>query len=128
VRCCRTLELRGDLRGGRFVAGMSGEQFALPEAVGQLRKVRRVGPTGQLVGMTAVDPLNLTGVVTPGPRVASTATNRVAYLDGVPVAAKDAGKTVTLSEYDPSLRRDVERALVRVRMPPKLRVYLGRAG
>jgi ATP-dependent Lhr-like helicase len=124
----RRLEARGEIRGGRFVSGMSGEQFALPEAVGQLRKVRREGPTGQLVGMSAVDPLNLTGVITPGPRVASIATNRVAYLDGVPVAAQDAGKVVALAEYDPSLRRDVERALVRVRMPPKLRVYLGRAG
>ncbi|NNG15808.1 MAG: DEAD/DEAH box helicase [Gemmatimonadales bacterium] len=124
----RRLEARGEIRGGRFVSGMSGEQFALPEAVGQLRKVRREGPTGQLIGMSAADPLNLTGVITPGPRVGSIATNRVAYLDGVPVAAQDAGKVVVLGEYDPSMQRDVERALVRVRMPPKLRVYLGRAG
>jgi ATP-dependent Lhr-like helicase len=124
----RRLEARGEIRGGRFVSGMSGEQFALPEAVGQLRKVRRGGPTGQLIGMSAADPLNLTGVITPGPRVASIATNRVAYLDGIPAAAQDAGKVITLGEYDHSLRREVERALVRVRMPPKLRVYLGRAG
>ncbi len=124
----RRLEARGEIRGGRFVSGMSGEQFALPEAVGLLRKVRREGQSGQLIGMSAADPLNLTGIITPGPRVGAIGSNRVAYLDGVPVASRESGKTVTLAEVDQGLWRDVERALVRVRMPPKLRVYLGRAG
>ncbi len=107
---------------------MSGEQFALPEAVGQLRKIRREAVAGQLVGISASDPLNLSGVITPGRRIPAVASNRLVYLDGVPVAAREAGAFVPLAEFDPALRRDVERALVRVRMPPKLRVYLGRAG
>ncbi|HSM17496.1 MAG TPA: hypothetical protein VK845_10950, partial [Gemmatimonadales bacterium] len=124
----RRLEARGEIRGGRFVSGMSGEQFALPEAVGQLRKIRRDAVAGQLVGISAADPLNLSGVVTPGRRIPAVATNRLVYLDGAPIAAREAGAFVPLAEFDPALRRDVDRALVRVRMPPKLRVYLGRAG
>jgi len=124
----RRLEARGEIRGGRFVSGMSGEQFALPEAVGQLRKIRREAVDGQLAAISASDPLNLSGVITPGRRIPAVATNRLVYLDGVPIAAQEAGAFVPLAEFDPALRRDVDRALVRVRMPPKLRVYLGRAG
>ncbi len=124
----RRLEARGEIRGGRFVSGMSGEQFALPEAVGMLRKIRREGTIGQLVGISATDPLNSSGVITPGRRVPALLTNRLVYLDGVPVAAQEAGTFTALTEFDPALQRDIERALVRVRMPPKLRVYLGRAG
>jgi ATP-dependent Lhr-like helicase len=62
----RRLEARGEIRGGRFVNGMSGEQFALAEAVGQLRAIRREGPRGQLISISAADPLNLVGVVTRG--------------------------------------------------------------
>ncbi|HZB27946.1 MAG TPA: helicase-related protein, partial [Gemmatimonadales bacterium] len=61
----RRLEARGEIRGGRFVTGMSGEQFALPEAVGQLRAIRRLKTEEQLVGISAADPLNLTGIITP---------------------------------------------------------------
>ena len=58
----RRLEARGEIRGGRFVSGMSGEQFALPEAVGQLRAIRREGPRGQLISISAADPLIVAGV------------------------------------------------------------------
>ncbi|HEU4385707.1 MAG TPA: DEAD/DEAH box helicase [Anaeromyxobacteraceae bacterium] len=82
----RRLEAQGRIRGGRFVAGFSGEQFALPEAVEALRAARRAERAGGRVEISAADPLNLVGVVTPGERVAATLGNRVAYLDGVPVA------------------------------------------
>src|SRR6185436_7091315 len=62
----RKLEARGELRGGRFVGGFAGEQYALPEAVGLLRQVRREEPRGELVAISAADPLNLVGIVTPG--------------------------------------------------------------
>jgi ATP-dependent Lhr-like helicase len=79
----RRLEARGALRGGRFVAGFSGEQFARPEAVEALRAVRKQPLSGQLVRLSAADPLNLTGIVLPGPRVPAIAANSVTYVDGV---------------------------------------------
>ena len=82
----RRREARGEIRGGRFVTGFSGEQFALAEAVAALRGVRRVAKEGQeRVELSAADPLNLVGVLTPGARVPATLGNRIAYLDGVPV-------------------------------------------
>src|SRR5437763_13002796 len=69
VRVYRRLEARGEIRGGRFVSGMSGEQFALPEAVERMREVRRGAHDGLYVTISAADPLNLTGVVTTGERV-----------------------------------------------------------
>jgi ATP-dependent Lhr-like helicase len=86
LMCCRRLEARGDLRGGRFVAGFSGEQFATPEAIGLLREVRRKEATGQFVAVSGADPLNLLGILTPGPRVPSLTGNRVLYRDGIPIA------------------------------------------
>jgi ATP-dependent helicase Lhr and Lhr-like helicase len=80
----RRLEARGELRGGRFVAGLAGEQFALPEAVELSRAVRRRPGQGEVLRVAAVDPLNLTGVVTPGPRVPSVLGQEVVYVDGVP--------------------------------------------
>ncbi|HZH04090.1 MAG TPA: DEAD/DEAH box helicase, partial [Myxococcaceae bacterium] len=65
----RRLEARGEIRGGRFVSGMAGEQYALPEAVDLSRAVRRTAPLNQVIEISAVDPLNLTSVVTPGPRI-----------------------------------------------------------
>jgi ATP-dependent Lhr-like helicase len=80
----RRMEARGTVRGGRFVNGFSGEQYALPEAVETLRAVRKQERTGEIVTLSAADPLNLVGVVLPGPRVPSLATNVVTYVDGVP--------------------------------------------
>jgi ATP-dependent Lhr-like helicase len=65
----RRLEARGELRGGRFVQGFSGEQYALPEAVASLREFRNRERSGDLVTLSAADPLNLAGIVTPGRRV-----------------------------------------------------------
>ncbi|HEY6106460.1 MAG TPA: DEAD/DEAH box helicase, partial [Anaeromyxobacteraceae bacterium] len=82
----RRLEAQGRIRGGRFVAGSSGEQFALPEAVEALRAARRGERAGERVDLSAADPLNLVGVLTPGERVAAALGNRVAFVDGVPAA------------------------------------------
>jgi ATP-dependent Lhr-like helicase len=83
----RRREARGEIRGGRFVTGFSGEQFAAAEAVAALRGVRRAPKEGhERVELSAADPLNLVGVLTPGARVPATLVNRVAYLDGIPVA------------------------------------------
>jgi ATP-dependent Lhr-like helicase len=81
----RAMEARGEVRGGRFVAGFSGEQFALPEAVEALRAVRRAPREGERVELSAADPLNLAGILLPGPRVPATLGARIAYVDGVPV-------------------------------------------
>jgi ATP-dependent helicase Lhr and Lhr-like helicase len=85
VRVYRRLEMRGELRGGRLVAGFVGEQFAAPEALEALRAARREPKDGQVIALSACDPLNLVGIVTPGPRVPATLANTVIYRDGVPV-------------------------------------------
>jgi ATP-dependent Lhr-like helicase len=83
----RRLEARGEIRGGRFVSGLSGEQFALPEAADALRALPRVtSEQMEEAHIAATDPLNLVGILTPGPRVAAVAGQRVVYRDGVPVA------------------------------------------
>jgi ATP-dependent Lhr-like helicase len=79
----RRMEARGTIRGGRFVNGFSGEQYAVPEAVEALRAVRKQERTGERVTLSAADPLNLTGIVLPGPRVPAVAANQVTYVDGV---------------------------------------------
>ena len=80
----RRMEARGTVRGGRFVTGFVGEQYALPEAVEQLRAVRRAARGGEVVRISATDPLNLVGIVTPGPRIPAVRTNSVTYIDGLP--------------------------------------------
>jgi ATP-dependent Lhr-like helicase len=87
TRVYRRLEARGEIRGGRFVSGMAGEQFALPDAVPVLREVRRTPPSGAIHAISTADPLNLVGIVTAGTRLRAAGRNRVAYRDGVPVAA-----------------------------------------
>jgi ATP-dependent Lhr-like helicase len=109
----RRLEARGEIRGGRFVSGMSGEQFALPEAVARLRSIRRQAPTGRLLSISAVDPLNLVGILTPGDRVAALRRNRVLFEDGVPLAALEGGIIRHLAQLPPERATEIERALVR---------------
>ncbi len=92
VRIYRRMEARGEIRGGRFVEGFSGEQYALPEAVGALREVRRQQRNGALQSLSGADPLNLTGIVTPGERVPAVSGNRVLYRDGIPVAVSISGE------------------------------------
>jgi ATP-dependent helicase Lhr and Lhr-like helicase len=89
VRVYRRLEMRGEIRGGRMVASFVGEQFALPEALDALRALRRTPGAGAVVRVSACDPLNLVGVLTPGPRVPAHLGRWVSYRDGVPLAAPD---------------------------------------
>ena len=96
LRVYRRLEARGEVRGGRFVSGFSGEQYALPEAVQQLRAIRRTKPNGSLVTVNGADPLNLVGILTPGPRVPSLPSNRIQYRDGVPIALTVGGHVSSL--------------------------------
>ena len=91
ARTLRRLEARGEIRGGRFVNGFVGEQFALPEAADTLRRWRNREPDDRLAIVSSGDPLNLAGILTPGPRVPSTLGNRLAYRNGVPIAAMDGG-------------------------------------
>ena len=86
----RRLEARGLARGGRFVTGFAGEQFALPEAVDELRRIRRADKRGEVVSLSAADPLNLVGIILPGPRVPAVRTRRVVYRDGILVTEEAA--------------------------------------
>ena len=91
LRALRRMEARGTVRGGRFVAGFYGEQYARPEAVDSLRRVRRTEKDGDELQVNAVDPLNLAGVLTPGPRIPAVHTTQVRYVDGLPSIAPDDG-------------------------------------
>ena len=107
----RRLEARGEIRGGRFVRGVGGEQFALGDTIKQLRALRDQESRGELVVVSAVDPLNLVGILTDHSRVPSTAGNRVAYMDGVPVAALVAGEVGFFSELSNEARAAIAERL-----------------
>jgi len=97
-RIYRRWEARGEIRGGYFVGGVGGEQFALPEAIGLLRSIRKTPATGQLITLSAADPLNLQGILTPGPRISALTANRLLFQDGLPVAALEAGEVRILAD------------------------------
>jgi ATP-dependent Lhr-like helicase len=115
--CCRRLEARGEIRGGRFVAGFSGEQYATPEAIGLLRDVRRRPYGDQYMSLSAADPLNLIGIITPGARLASLAGNRLLYRDGLPVATYAAGEVHYLADLPEKERWEAHTALLRRHTP-----------
>jgi ATP-dependent Lhr-like helicase len=129
LRVYRRLEARGEIRGGRFVGGFSGEQYALPEAIGLLRSTRREQGAGELVALSGADPLNLVGILTPGDAVPAITSNRVLYRDGVPVIVKEGeGKGERFLVDIPAEERDVLRAaLMRRRPAPLVRTYLGKS-
>ncbi len=128
LRVYRRLEARGEIRGGRFVGGFSGEQYALPEAIGLLRSTRREQGADELIAVSGADPLNLVGILTPGDAVAAITTNRVLYRDGVPIVVKEGeGKERFLVDM-PAEERDMLRgALLRRRPAPLVRTYLGKS-
>ena len=160
LRVYHRLEARGEIRGGRFVGGISGEQFALPEAVGMLRAIRRartgavdfgfrsptfiesapgslaVGtPPAQtsssdslesMISVSAADPLNLVGIITPGGRITAFTSNRILYYNGEPVAVLESGETKFLVELSRSMEWKAKAALMRKATPPPLRSYLRR--
>jgi ATP-dependent helicase Lhr and Lhr-like helicase len=126
LRVYRRLEARGEIRGGRFVGGFSGEQYALPEAVGTLRAVRREAAAGTLVAVSGADPLNLVGIIVPGDLLPALAGNRVLYRDGVAVAVREGSQVRPLVEAGPAEANALEAALVRRRVAPLVRAYLGK--
>jgi ATP-dependent Lhr-like helicase len=126
ARAYRRLEARGDIRGGRFVNGMAGEQFAIPEAVERLREVRRTPADGRLTVISAADPLNLAGIVTAGDRISAIAATRIAYRDGVAVAVMEGEYIRALTEIDPSVAGEVATALAGRPVPPVLNGFVGR--
>ncbi len=154
LRMYHRLEARGEIRGGRFVAGISGEQFALPEAVGMLRAIRRAGTgtmdfgfrfPGQiqepsltiglpstdaaqesLISISAADPLNLVGIITPGGRITAYTSNRILYRNGEPIAVLEAGEPRFLIELSRAMEWKAKAALMRKATPPQLRSYLRR--
>jgi ATP-dependent Lhr-like helicase len=149
LRIYHRLEARGEIRGGRFVAGISGEQFALPEAVGMLRAIRRsrtgamdfgvrspsVGDelttdtqAGQesLISVSAADPLNLVGIITPGARLTAHTSNRILYRNGEPITVLESGETRFLVELSRTMEWKAKSALLRKATPPQLRSYLRR--
>jgi ATP-dependent Lhr-like helicase len=163
LRIYHRLEARGEIRGGRFVAGISGEQFALPEAVGMLRAIRRartgtmdfgfrspsrsVGDSTtepaltvgllpaadaageaqeSLISVSAADPLNVAGIITPGGRVTAHTSNRVLYRNGEPIAVLESGETRFLVELSRTMEWKAKAALLRKATPPQLRSYLRR--
>ncbi|HEX9940785.1 MAG TPA: DEAD/DEAH box helicase [Thermoanaerobaculia bacterium] len=127
LRVLHRLEARGEIRGGRFVDGFSGEQYALPEAVGQLRALRKQPRKGTLVSVSAADPLNLAGIATPGDRLPALAGNRLLYRDGLPIAVLEGREPRFLVDLDAATRWQAQSALVRRAVAPKLKAYLGRS-
>ena len=118
LRVLRRMEAQGKIRGGRFVAGMSGEQFALTDAVSAMRAVRKQEARGNLISLSAADPLNLTGIVTPGARVPALTNNRVLYRDGIPVAVHAGGQSDFLVPMEPGKEWEARQALVRKNLVP----------
>jgi ATP-dependent Lhr-like helicase len=116
LRVLRRLEARGEVRGGYFVEGAGGEHFALPEALPLLREVREREPAGELVALSAADPLNLTGTLTAGPRIPSRTTARILLADAVPLAVED-GKKLSLLADTADLTA-TQRSVLRARSAP----------
>lgn len=122
LRCYRRLEARGEIRGGRFVAGISGEQFAAPEAIGLLRDMRRREPDKAWISLSGADPLNLVGVLTPGARLPSLTGNRVLYRDGLPIAVLVAGEARFLEDLPLDEQWAARNALQRRQVPAVLKM------
>ena len=111
--CLRRMEARGEIRGGRFVAGVSGEQFALPEAVTALRQGRRKKGPQELV-ICAADPLNLHGILTSGERIPALGGNRLLYRDGELLAVLVSGRVNYIGQVPEGERWAMHNRLVRV--------------
>ncbi|TDR37850.1 Lhr family ATP dependent helicase [Tahibacter aquaticus] len=111
VRVYQRLEARGEIRGGRFISGIPGEQFALPDAVAAMRRVRRDEKKDQWIAVAATDPANLLGSVLAGDKVARIPGHRVVYRDGVPVAVLVAGEVTLLETLSPQDEQKAARLL-----------------
>lgn len=122
----RAQEARGEIRGGRFVAGFSGEQYALPDAIGALRSVRRKAKTGEWIALCGADPLNLAGIITPGQKIPALQSNRVLYRDGLPVAAYVGREIVFLQTLQDAEQQQARDKLLRRTNAGLLNLYLHR--
>jgi ATP-dependent Lhr-like helicase len=120
LSCLRRLEDRGEIRGGRFVTGFSGEQFALPEALGPLREARRKDQSNEMISLSAADPLNLIGIITPGARLPALTGNRVLYRDGIPIALHVGGEVKFVAALEPKAEWEAQNALLRRHVPALL--------
>ena len=120
LRVYRRLESRGEIRGGRFVAGFSGEQYATPDAIGALRQIRRQGASGAFISLSAADPLNLVGILTPGAKLAALTGNRLLYRDGLPIASLSGGEVRMLAELDVAAEWEARKALLRAWPAPAI--------
>ena len=120
LRVYHRLEARGEIRGGRFVGGLVGEQFALPEAIGRLRAIRQREHEGELVCLSGNDPLNLVGTVLAGTKLPAVVGTRVLYEDGAAVAALVASKPQWLVDATPEQQQRWRNALLRRAEPDAL--------
>jgi ATP-dependent Lhr-like helicase len=112
VGCLRRMELRGEARGGRFVRGVAGEQFASETAVAALRQLRDLPADDEpWLAISAADPLNLVGIVTPGARVSATHRNALVLQGGRLIACKQAAQIDFFREVDPAVRQAMIHAL-----------------
>jgi ATP-dependent Lhr-like helicase len=114
------MEARGEIRGGRFVAGFSGEQYALPDAVGMLREIRRQPHDGKFISLSAADPLNLVGIVTPGAKLSALTGNRLLYRDGLPVAVRSGREVQFFTTLDAASQWQARKLLLRSATSPLL--------
>ena len=127
ARVYRTLEARGEIRGGRFVSGFGGEQFALPEAVDLMRETRRTvasAASSAWISLSAADPLNVIGSIVPGPKVPALTHNRILYRNGLPIAALVAGEVQWIETLEPRDKAEAENALVKRVTGSPLLAYL----
>jgi len=116
LRVYRQLEAQGLIRGGRFIAGVTGEQYALPEAVTSLRAIRKQAPDDKLISLSAADPLNLIGILIPGPRIPAIAANRFLLRNGVLVASYVGGETQLHTSFVPADEWAARNALLHKRV------------
>jgi len=126
LRALRKMELRGTIRGGRFVAGVGGEQFAYPEAVDVLRKFKKQADSSKpkYYSLCAVDPLNLLNLILPNRKLSRLSKNRVLYEDGIPIAVLESGKVSFLKEIEAAQEWNLQQALIKKNFPARLRSYL----
>lgn len=129
----RKMELRGILRGGRFVQGVGGEQFAFSETVDELRKFKKQNAVDEqsqsnskaYYCLAATDPLNLLNLILPNRKLSRLANNRVLYLQGIPIAVLESGKVSFLREIEAEQEWEVQQMLMKRQYPTRLRSYLG---
>lgn len=108
----RRLEMQGQVRGGRFVTGVGGEQYASDAAIEQLRTLRDAGPSGEWIVVSAADPLNLIGVLTDAAKLPATHKNAFLLRDGEVVATKEASHVEFIADVDLCLQAEMRRALL----------------